>query len=628
MAIRSYPLSGGELDLAAALASRQVIPFIGSGFSVEAFKTASLGHLMPSWDGFVDRVVSISGHPPLGDAKGIFSSALPDLLQIVLDNTGTRNPVSDALRQTFVDGISYQGVANSTTAKALRALAPPFIVTTNYDELLEKIFDCPVYNLGEAHGRIGEIIELGKRRSHSPACIIKVHGTAADPFSATVTSTEYQRLFADSKIIQELILEIGTRYSFWFIGYSLRDIDMQWALVELQSKHPYRQHFRHDLKLIHPLQTRVEHIQYNVRVFEIVPDSLTGRLQKLNTAIRRLRTREPILRLFASDENTFSEITRSLLRFELRWSEDHAQASIDAWLTELEECTDQWNKPPTSRFLSASEAWSRFFTVESILRHHLFLLSRFDDRRRISEYVFQALSQIPRHLILDGLVTVAEGLFYLDRPSEEALNTVVAHLRRTERHNRLGNEEAFAFAYAILHRSRAKWAGEGKKREHLEKAVRSAAQAGTSEFQAACLLDLAKLTVDGLITSGFGEIPRADRVNAIVTARAALELALHGGSYRRANMALQRLVYLEDDKAQADKWLQAARHLPQMGHVPKEPRNKLYLALAQAVVDTRYDRRQQARDRLASYDSHWFSENSLKEPDVAFFRAVATALRL
>jgi hypothetical protein len=614
MPLHFVPLSDGDLDLAAALAKREVIPFIGSGFSIEAFQQAALSDALPSWDGFVDKLVAMCGHAPLGEAKQIFSEAFPDLLQIVLDNTGTRAPVSKALQEIFIGGVPYTSVADmATLVKTMRKLAPPFVLTTNYDALLENIWDCPVLDLSTQLEEIRSLVEYRVSKSRSPRAIIKIHGTAGNALGATVTSTDYRRLFAENQIVQDLFSTLGLRYSFWFIGYSIRDIDVRWALFELQRTRAHRQHFRHEMQLLHPLQPRIEHIQQSVRLLELRPEGLSRRVERIYSAVGIFSGRANKFSVFSSDEKKFAELTRVLSRFEIPWSEDFGISLLGDWMSELEARTNSWVNP-----LESNDLWERFFTVERILRHFFFVRSQFTERTLIARYVLANLGEVPERFVLEAVGVIGEGLCYVDN-EPKALGKARAALQRAKRATP-GNEKSFALTRALIHRSEAKWAIRSKKRPLLRKAVVSAASAEAAEFQSACLLDLSKLAVDKLLAGQLCGLSEKERVDGILTARAALELALFGGSYRRADLALQRLAIL--DHGQAEHWLRTAGELREEKRLPAEPRNALYLALTKAIVRKRQQRHQEAVDLMAPYDAVWFAVNGLKQPDADFYSKV------
>jgi hypothetical protein len=230
---------------------------------------------------------------------------------------------------------------------------------------------------------------------------------------------------------------------------------------------------------------------------------------------------------------------------------------------------------------------------------------------------------VPERFMLEAVAVIGEGLCYIDN-DPDALKKARAALRRSAKKALPGNEKSFALTRALIHRSEAKWAVRSKKGPLLRKAVVSAASAEAAEFQSACLLDLSKLAVDEFLA---GHLSNEERVDGILTARAALELALFGGSYRRADLALQRLAVLEDDSNRTAQWLRTAEELRKEKRLPAEPRNALYLDLTKAIVRSRAGAHQEALDLMAPYNPAWFAANSLKKTDADFYSRVWAIVR-
>ncbi|HEX2079335.1 MAG TPA: SIR2 family protein [Longimicrobium sp.] len=624
MTIQALSLTDGEIDLAAALAAGEVVPFFGSGFTVEAFKQASLSTALPTWNGFVDSLVAECGHPPLGNAMEVFWDALPDLLQIVLDNTGTRAPISEILERTFTEhAVPYEAVAKQRLAKMFIALKPPIVLTTNYDKLLEAMWpESEALELSsDSHWKRIEALMTSKiPRTRCPKAIIKIHGSAGNALEAAVTSTDYRRLFAESRRVQQLMLSIGKWYSIWFIGYAIRDTDIRWAMTELQESCMHRQHFRHELRLSHPLQPRVEHVQRNVRLFELDPETLTQRVQRIRTMTRTFRNNPLAFSLFESSDAMVAKFLRILSRYEVTWSETLGQSLIDKWLGEIEEQTGGWTAT-----LHGYERWERFFSAERILRHHLFLRGRSADRELLANYVLSVLEKVPPRFAIEAIGVIAEGLCYM-RKELNVLASANDRLQRIERRSKAGNEKAFALVQALIHRSFAKWIQDpDDRREPLRGAVKAAALAGASEFQSACLLDLAWIPVDKLIESPL-RLPEDERVDGLLTARAALELALYGGSYRRADFALQRLAIL-DRPEQATQWLRSAWQLRREHRLPAEVRNRFYFDLARALVYKRGEDESKAVAILTRTERKLIEVGKFGEADRKFFARVKSAIQ-
>ncbi len=622
---RKNEMSSGEVDLAMLIDRGEVVPFLGAFFTVQAASEA--GAMSPNWEEFVDALVRASGHPPLGKAKSVFNTAYPELLQIVIDNVGTRQPAARVIEQFFGPAFPYEQIEQTSKLVGLvRRMAPPLVLTTNYDLLLERIWPgAPVFDLlTDKLPSILDYLVAGYEgaaggslpRPAAPLAIIKVHGTSLEVGTTAVTTRDYRRLFTDSDAVHALFEWIGQRFSLWFLGYSIRDVDIQSALLSLQSASPTRQHFAHKWKFRHPLEPRIDHLQFNLRSFEVHPGSLTGRIEEILQAAGGLaRIRPDTLSIFRCDADDLAHACQLLSRFEMPEVSRMAEPLCDHWFGEIETRTDGW-----SGGLKGDE-WARLLRVERVLRHLLFVAGRFDQRRTLARYVTERWEKVPRAFAADAAGTIAEGLCYvLPAPDDPALECAQALLDRARgRRSTVREQKELHLADALIHRTQARFTADPADARRLRtESIILSAQASAPELQAALLLDVAMEAVQRTVR---GAEPDEEGRTA---ARAALELALYGGSYRRAFMALQRLAFLDPDRG--IEWASQAATLRRQVRLPPEIRADLYLHCAIAVALWRGRRTRLARQMLAGYDAAWFTTHALAA-DLSFFSSVGDLIQ-
>ncbi|HEX6746951.1 MAG TPA: SIR2 family protein [Longimicrobium sp.] len=611
-------MSLGEVDLAMLIHRGEVVPFLGAFFTVQA--ASEVGARSPDWEEFVDALVRTSGHPPLGKAKSVFNTAYPELLQIVIDNVGTRQPADEVIGQLFGTAFPYEEIVRrSPLVAVVRRMAPPLVLTTNYDVLLERIWpDTPVFDL--LTDKLPSILDYlvagyekapGGSPPAAPLAIIKVHGTSLEVGTTAVTTRDYRRLFTDSDAVHALFEWIGQRFSLWFLGYSIRDVDIQSALLSLQSASPTRQHFAHKWKFRHPLEPRIDHLQFNLRSFEVHPGSLTQKIEEILQAAGGLaRIRPDTLSIFRCDAGDLARACQLLSRFEMPEVSRLAEPLCDHWFGEIETRTDGWSSGVKG------DEWARLLRVERVLRHLLFVAGRFDQRRTLARYVTERWEKVPRAFAADAAGTIAEGLCYvlpaLDDRSIEYARALLDRARR--RRTTVREQREVHLADALIQRTRARFAADPADARRLRtESIILSAQASAPELQAALLLDVSMKAVEKIV--GGAEPDEEGRT----AARAALELALFGGSYRRAFMALQRLAFLDPDRG--IEWASQAATLRRQVRLPPEARADLYLHCAIAVALWRGRRARLARQMLAGYDTAWLTANALAQ-DLPFFAAV------
>lgn len=113
----------------------------------------------------------------------------------------------------------------------LKKTTPSAIITTNYDELLEKIF--PNYKkyisqnalLSNVVGGIGEIY--------------KIHGCVADPTSIVITEKDYNDFRDKSIYLNAKLITLFLEYPIIFMGYSLNDRNVKSILTTIVKMLPY-----------------------------------------------------------------------------------------------------------------------------------------------------------------------------------------------------------------------------------------------------------------------------------------------------------------------------------------------------------------------------------------------------
>lgn len=92
------------------------------------------------------------------------------------------------------------------------------IITTNYDTLLESLFDFTPY-IGQEKLLFSSV--------HGISEIYKIHGCATNPNSIIINSTDYSKLNEKSKYLAAKLLTIFVEHPIIFIGYSLSDEDIK-----------------------------------------------------------------------------------------------------------------------------------------------------------------------------------------------------------------------------------------------------------------------------------------------------------------------------------------------------------------------------------------------------------------
>lgn len=101
------------------------------------------------------------------------------------------------------------------------------IITTNYDQLLENIFNDYSVFIGQEELIFSDIFQIGE--------LYKIHGCVSKPKSIVITQKEYEDFQKSSAYLIAKILTIFLEYPIIFIGYSIQDQNILNILESISS---------------------------------------------------------------------------------------------------------------------------------------------------------------------------------------------------------------------------------------------------------------------------------------------------------------------------------------------------------------------------------------------------------
>lgn len=230
--------------------------FIGSGFS-----RRYLG--LPNWEGLLEYIASITYEDSFGfiSAKNQtgklfnkekqynqYMTTLCDIISNDLDKIWYKDKRFKDTREKYKEQISEQNIppikieiAEYLTElkekdlklqpeiEALKSISTHSIsgiITTNYDDLLEDLFEYTTYTSQEEL-LFHSMYEIGE--------IYKIHGCVRNPGSIKINTQDYKSIEEKHKYISAKLLTIFLEHPIFFIGYSLGDQDILSILEDIQS---------------------------------------------------------------------------------------------------------------------------------------------------------------------------------------------------------------------------------------------------------------------------------------------------------------------------------------------------------------------------------------------------------
>lgn len=235
------------IDIQACMEALQVQPilFVGSGLSQRYFNA-------PDWD---NLMISLANVCPLIDKRFAYYQQNHDNDNIKIASVfaelysewaweNGNNHFPETLFDSSISKLSYikYEVANqinklsegfdadqniySDEIKSLRKVKPHAVITTNYDDALEKIFE----NYQKVIGQ-----EIIRANYTAYGEILKIHGCASDINTIILTEEDYELFNKGKKYLSAKLLTYFAEHPLFFIGYSVNDSNIKSILADIDE---------------------------------------------------------------------------------------------------------------------------------------------------------------------------------------------------------------------------------------------------------------------------------------------------------------------------------------------------------------------------------------------------------
>lgn len=292
------------------------------------------------------------------------------------------------------------------------------IITTNYDNLLERIFsDYAVYN-GQNELIFSDIYELSE--------IYKIHGSENCPESIIITAEDYAKLEATQPYLIAKILTIFLEYPIIFLGYSISDKDIQNILSDIS--------ICLDQKHLSEFKERFIFVEYeNGDSVETMSNTFE---EGKRIEMTRIKTKDfgPIYQAFCEVQSTYSPKVLRKLRKEIYELVSTTNPSSSVEVTDFEgiEKIDD-----NTRLIIGIGTSSHYIKAEQIYEDVVLNNKHFNPELVVEEYLPELLKSnsggLPLHKYL---LHYEKELFERVKDCYEKYNSADSFLNKQLRHDK------------------------------------------------------------------------------------------------------------------------------------------------------------------------------------------------
>lgn len=131
------------------------------------------------------------------------------------------------IMNNLISSFDLRSHSLSNELELLKQLNPHAIITTNYDELLEKIFPDFKVIIGQQVIRKKEATNIGH--------ILKIHGSSTKPEEIVIASDDYEVFHDKQKYLTAKLLTYFMEHPIIFLGYSIADTNIKSILADISE---------------------------------------------------------------------------------------------------------------------------------------------------------------------------------------------------------------------------------------------------------------------------------------------------------------------------------------------------------------------------------------------------------
>ncbi|WP_337240261.1 SIR2 family protein [Proteus faecis] len=131
------------------------------------------------------------------------------------------NLLNDLSRRIDLENFEY-----TDEVKKLKKVRPHAVITTNYDDLIERIFE-------NYQTIVGHDVVTVNYTSYGE--IMKIHGSSDNPESIIINNEDYQQFYKRKKYVSAKLLTYFVEHPLFFFGYSINDENIKSILSDIDE---------------------------------------------------------------------------------------------------------------------------------------------------------------------------------------------------------------------------------------------------------------------------------------------------------------------------------------------------------------------------------------------------------
>jgi len=216
-------------NLVEQIASGNFMLVVGAGISQHCVNSA--GHHPPGWSNLLtelcNEIISVRakrkvGHGLIADFRYLEAA---EYIRSIARAVGKEEDLLKKIARATDGGTNpAEQFQPASIHETLMSLSPSFILTTNYDKVLERA----TKNGFNVHNF--ESTTLAREVRQGNPVIVKVHGTVDDATKIVITRSDYSRLRRSGSLVLEVLEAMFLTRTVLFVGYGFGDPDIQLLL--------------------------------------------------------------------------------------------------------------------------------------------------------------------------------------------------------------------------------------------------------------------------------------------------------------------------------------------------------------------------------------------------------------